>query len=437
MFSLTLFESGRAAGRRLGLSLMVCLGLVSQTRGQAIELPPAQIVAQVPADAPVVQAIVVSTMDLDACLNMATGQQPALRAARASLAAADSAKRGLDSIIFGQLLSPDLSIRKQQACLGISIAASGLQQAEWETRYAVIRTFYSVQYAKKQQTVVDSVIEKLTLAHEKAVRFVKAGDPNIKVTQIDVDTLALNLEFARGKRVETEIGVQKAMAGLREAIGINLDVPLEIPDVPLPELVSSFDKASLISGALANRAEMAQAYAAAQVSELEICAQKKIFFNPAPKTFAAGGDIHAKPIPQGVANGEYRPAAIGPEMPVYLAGSRQLRVERATDLSARAQAVVDKTHNLITLEVEAAYLKWADAAKRITVFQKTPEAAAKISKSVQGRFDAGNVTGEELLRARTLEDYAKAQYNEALFNHAVALATIERATAGAYRMPSR
>ena len=368
---------------------------------------------------------------------MALGQQPALRAARSSLAAADSARRGLDTLGFAGFFARDLPIRKQQACIGISIASSGLQQAEWETRYAVIRTFYSVQYAKQQRLVVDSVIEKLKLAHEKAARFVKAGDPTIKVTQIDVDTLALNLEFAKGKRVETEIGVQKALAGLREAIGINLDVPLEIPDVPLPELVQSFDKQSLISGALANRAEMAQAYAAAQVAELEICAQKKIVFIPTGRTFASGADIHAKPIPQGVSNGEYRPGAIGPEMPGMLAGNQQQRMQRASELAARAQAVVDKTHNLITLEVEAAYLKWMDAAERIKVYQKTPESAAKIAKTVSGRFDTGSVTGEELLRARTLEDYAKAQYNEALFNHAVALATIERATAGAYRMPSR
>jgi outer membrane protein TolC len=55
---------------------------------------------------------------------------------------------------------------------------------------------------------------------------------------------------------------------------------------------------------------------------------------------------------------------------------------------------------------------------------------------VQGRFDQGATTGEDLIKARTQEDYAQAQYNEALFIHAVALATIERVTAGGYRMPT-
>jgi len=61
--------------------------------------------------------------------------------------------------------------------------------------------------------------------------------------------------------------------------------------------------------------------------------------------------------------------------------------------------------------------------------------AAKIATTVRGRFDAGNVSGEELLRSQTMEDYARSQYTQALFNHVLALAALERSTAGGYRMP--
>jgi outer membrane protein TolC len=374
--------------------------------------------------------------NLESCLAIAAGQQPALAAARASLAAAEDGKRGLDSIRFGAILSPDLPIRKQQACLGITIAAAGLQQAEWETRYAVARTYWSVLYARAQLRVVDSVIDKLKVAHEKAVAFVKAGDPNIKVTQIDVETLALNLQFARAKRAEAEVGVLKAVAGLREAMGVGLEYPLNIADESLPALVDSFDKNSLISAGLAQRGEMAQASAAAEVAGLEVDAQRRQLFKLQTKTFAAGADIHAKQIPQGVANGEYRPGAIGLEMPPFFAGHRHQRVDRAADLSARADAVVNKTTNLITLEIEAAYLKWFEAATKVKNLDGAAKSAASTAAKVQGRFDQGATTGEELMRVRTMEDYANSQYNEALFNHAVALATIERATAGGYRIPT-
>ena len=216
-----------------------------------------------------------------------------------------------------------------------------------------------------------------------------------------------------------------------------MDYPLMVPDEPLPALVNGFDKNSLVASALSQRGEMAQAAGASEIASLEIDAQHRLILKATTKTFASGADIHAKPIPQGVANGEYRPGAIGLEMPPFFAGKRPTRVDRATDLSARADAVVEKTTNLITLEVEAAYLKWLDAATRVKNLDGTPKRAADIANTVQGRFDQGSESGETLLRARTQEDYAQSQYNEALFTHAVALASeLERVTAGGYRIPS-
>ena len=48
MFSRTLFKFRRGASRRLGLSLMVCFGLVGTTRGQVLELPAGGVVLQLP-----------------------------------------------------------------------------------------------------------------------------------------------------------------------------------------------------------------------------------------------------------------------------------------------------------------------------------------------------------------------------------------------------
>jgi len=187
---------------------------------------------------------------------------------------------------------------------------------------------------------------------------------------------------------------------------------------------------------LSNRGEMEQASAALRLMELEIEAQRRVCFNPVVKTFAAAADVHAKQIPQGISNGEYRPDAIGPEIPGNLVGKRGARVQRAQDLTNRAEAVVDKTHNLITLEVEAFYLKWEEAAIKARILGKTTALAADIAKRVQKVFNEGQASGEELLRSRTMEDQAQAMYNEALYNHALALAGLERATAGGYPFPS-
>ena len=37
-------------------------------------------------------------------------------------------------------MARDLPIRREQACIGITIAAAGLEQAEYDTLYAITRT---------------------------------------------------------------------------------------------------------------------------------------------------------------------------------------------------------------------------------------------------------------------------------------------------------
>src|SRR4029079_17455264 len=131
-----------------------------------------------------------SKLNLDACIQLAFEHQPALSAARSSLASAQSAYRGVNSITsVARLLAHALPIRRQQACLGIQIANAGLFQAEWDARYAVTRNYYSVIYARAQHKVVGNLVRKLDDAAGKAEKLVGAGDPNIKVTTIDVDTL--------------------------------------------------------------------------------------------------------------------------------------------------------------------------------------------------------------------------------------------------------
>lgn len=378
-----------------------------------------------------------SPQGLDELLTIGLERQPALAAARASLASAESGRRGLDSLpIFARVLARDLPVRKEQACLGINIAGAGLRQAEWETRYAVTRNFYSIQYARLQDGVIVNLQKKLEQALKKAIDLRDLGDPKIKVTQIDVDILALNVEFVKAKRTETTNGILRAAAALREALGVGLDYPLQIVAAPLPELEGTLNKDELVAMALANRGELDQASAALRVTELEVFAQGRVCCKPVVMTFASGSDLHAKEIPQGFNNGNYSPGAIGLEMPVNLVGSRIERMQRAQDLSVRAGAVVDKTQNLIALEVENYYLKWQEAAEKVRILKATPKLSLGIITKVEKNFNEGSASAEELLRARAQEDQTQAQLNEARYLQVLALAALERATAGVFRMPT-
>src|SRR5262249_18311102 len=144
----------------------------------------------------------------------------------------------------------------------------------------------------------------------------------------------------------------------------------------------------IIAWALARRGELVQASLAAEITHLEVEAQGTSC-RPKMETFAAAGDIHARQVPQGISNADYRPGAIPPEMPTMLAGSRSQRMERARSLSARAAAVADKARNLIALEAEDTYLKWLEASRKVSFTREAGAKADKLAEDLRKDFGSG------------------------------------------------
>jgi outer membrane protein TolC len=404
----------------LALAALIALGTnATNMPAQKIVAPPTTVAA--------------APLTLDDLLQLGTEKQPALAAARASLAAAQDGQQGLSNLpIFAKALTRDFPQRRQQACLGVTIAQASLWQAEWEARYAVTRNYYSVLYVRLQQELLKDVIEKLENGRAKALKMLNAGEG--KITKLDLELLDINIEFLKVKGIEARVGGQKALAALREAIGVGPEYPLAIAEGTLPAPLATLDKDELIKQAIANRGEIVQATSASRVSELEVTAQSRKWFALKVPTFASGSDLHATPIPQGVANGEYRPGAIGLEMPSMLVGKRDDRIAHASDLSQRAGAVVDKALNLVALETENSYLKWTDARDRLILLDKLQPKARDLAEKILKRITDGNANGADYIQAIGFADQIQAQRNEALYLHALSLAALERITAGGFRI---
>ncbi len=403
---------------------------------------------------PISPAVSPGAMSLESCLELGFRHQPAIDAAQASLSAAYSSKRGLDRLIIPRLLTPDLGIRKQQSCEGITIAQAGLAQAEWDTRYSITRNFFTVQYIRAQQDVVNDVLSNLEKAYGRAKKIFDGGDPDGRITRVDLDFLEIQMGLVEKNKAQVDNGMLKALAALREAMGVNYDYPLEIAAVELPPAVRQqkvvekdakgkdvekiifhrvykIDRESLILAALSNRGEMIQASAANRVTNLEIAAQNRAF-GWKVNTFAMGSDVHAKPIPQGLFNNEYRPGAIGPEIAPMVVGRKADRVQRVTDFAARSSAVVDKTTNLISLDVEAMYLKWQEAVTQVESLARIADKSVGLPKRVQD-LNPREFTSSAIIQANTVAIMVRTQLNDALHTHALALAGLERASAGAFQ----
>jgi outer membrane protein TolC len=328
------------------------------------------------------------------------------------------------------LLAPELAVRRRQAARGVTAATAGLDQAQQETGYAVTRTFFTVLYARDQERVARSVVDRLTATRDAAKKALDAGARD--VTAVDVNRATVYLRLAEVKRVQAAQGVKRALAALREAVGLGPGACLEVRPGGLPEVDVRPCLAEVVAWALTRRAELVRATVLAEVTCLEVEAQGT-GIHKRLETFAAGADIHAVPVPQKEQDGTYRPGAVPPEMPTLLAGSRPERVQRAQSFYARALAVVEATRNLIALEAEDAFLRWEEATLQAREAREAADTGESMARDLNKDFAAGaKVKVEEVVNAWVLAAQARAQYNEALYRQILALADLERITAGAF-----
>jgi len=406
-----------------GLSLAVVLALAIPAANALAADPPAAQPGQVP-----VMAAVPDTLDLAACLNLALERQPRIAAARASLAAAEDGKRALDSLHVPTIVDPEIPIRRKQAGLGVTAAAAALDQAEHETVYAVTRTYFTVLFAREQEKVARSVVERLTAINDVAKGALQSGARN--VTSNDVNRTNVYLRLAQAQQHKASQGVKRALAALREAVGVGPDCRFDVPPGTLPRLNAQLSLDDVIAKALSRRGELVQASVFAQTTCLEVEAQGT-GIHRRMETFAAGADIHSRPVPQGEHNEDYRPGGVLPEMPDLLVGCRPERVRHARSLYARAESVTETSRNLIALEAEDAFLRWQEAALEVPASKEAVDAGEQLADDLSKDFTSGlKAKPEDVVNARVLAATARSRYNEYLFHEIIALADIERITAG-------
>lgn len=372
-----------------------------------------------------------AALDLAACRRLALSQQPALAAAQDSLAMAEARSRAVDRLLLPGLVERDLPIRRHQAALGVQAAQAGVNLAEWETIYAVTRNYLSVMYAREQLDVVDGALRRLAELRE-GVEQIRATGTRRNVNEQNVEQVDVFIQIVKARREEAAVGLQRAGAALREAMGVGSDYCLVLADNRLPALNVDVCREQLIELALARRPELAQAQTAAEVVAYEVKAQGKSH-KPTQRTFASASDIHAQQVQQGHRNGEYRPGALPMEMPPLLAGGRSGRVEQAEALHARALAVVDKTRDLITLETEDNYFKGVEARSRADKLAEAAKKAQAYADRVRQSFkDSEQTTSETALNAGVTATQTRIHANEAYYHYLLALAALERITAGGF-----
>jgi hypothetical protein len=208
---------------------------------------------------------------------------------------------------------------------------------------------------------------------------------------------------------------------------------IRVADEPIPQPKVRVCREEIVAAALSHRGESIEANVAVEVVELEADAQARRGKRGMVHTFASAADLHARHVPQPFYGEEFRPGGIPLAMPVALVGSRDGRTESARDYGTQAAAVAEKTRNLVALEAEEAYYVWEEWSRKVVLYHDAEEIGDRLTGSLRQEFRGAlkrvieGVLPESLLAAQ-----ARADYNEALFRQAIALAALERVTGGAF-----
>lgn len=377
-------------------------------------------------------------LTLDDAINLSMEKQPAVRAAQLSYQSSISAKSVADSFLVG--LVPEGRIRRKQAASGLNASAANVQQVEMETKNAVNRTYLGVIFAREQLKLANEAVETLKATYKVAEQLLASGDSK-NVTKDDLDKLDIYVKLAETKVGEASVGMIRAKAALREAIGLDYTTKFEVEAGRLTrfyEIAQEFTKSKKVKlccdtaadMAVRYRPELAQASILADVTCLETHAQQANILHFYARTFAASTDIHAKVLPSQLINGDYRPGPVGPEMPTYLIGSASKRTERANILYSRSLAVVDKARGLVALEAEDGCAKFNRAAEQIELQRIAGTKSAALYKNAEKFFRQDQLKTDALLTAYGLDVKNKSDLNEAYYMFGMTLAYLQRATAG-------
>jgi outer membrane protein TolC len=328
--------------------------------------------------------------------------------------------------------SRELPYRKEQACHGIAARQANLRQVCRDVDASVARLYYAVIYARAQKKVAESIVLRLkaVVANGQTLLGQQGGPPDL--TALSVTRAKGYLTLAESRVDETNRGLGRAMSALREAMGFGPEFQFQIIADVLPAPFKGIDKDQILQLAMSCRGEVEMAQQGAAVTCLEIKAQMAVA-RKKRMTAAAGGDVHANPVPTGSFGDDYKPGAIGLDFPMNFVGKRDDRVTRACDVNQRAEAAAEKARILVALEAEDAWLKWEESVAKIARFtEAVKDENDGADKAYNALVSGLNVSYRDVLEIVVMAAQSQAHLNEALYNHAVALTDLERATGGAY-----
>jgi outer membrane protein TolC len=300
--------------------------------------------------------------------------------------------------------------------LNLDSSRSDLENVSEQTVFNVKQAYYGVLAAIRNVAVAAESVKQFQLHLEQAKGFFEAGTkPKFDVTkaQVDLGNAKLNLITAENSLKISRVVLNNTM-GMPDAPEYEIEDNLDFVKYEI-----AFDKA--LETAYANRPDLKSLILQRQAAEssVELAVKNYYPFLTGNASYNWSGEKF--PLDDGWTAG----ATLS--FPVFNGFLTKYQVEESKANLNVIRANEETLRQGVLLDIQQAYLDLQQAEEKIGTAELNVKQAEENFEIANGRYAAGVGNPIELTDAEVSLINAKTAYNQALYDHKVALANLEKA----------
>ncbi len=303
---------------------------------------------------------------------------------------------------------------------GLRSSEQELEAVQNELVFLVKETYYSILVAQKYAEVAEQSVRLLDAHLRDVQRFMESG----LVARVDLLRTEVQKADAEQQLNGARNAVDLAKSAFNNLLNRGLDVPAEVEYVLeyVPRMISLEEATET---GLEQRPEIRALEAAVEMAGRNVGIARAGYL---PTVAAQGTYDWQKGTQLEIIDEDWHwTVGVSASMSLWNWGATRARVAQARAKLAQAELNLDKLRNGVALEVRQAFLKMGEAEKNVTVSEKAVTSAQESYRTTKERYREGVGTNTDVLDTENALARAEANRYQALYDHNVAVARLEKA----------
>jgi len=294
------------------------------------------------------------------------------------------------------------------------------KSVEEEIVFQVTRVYRTAQVTEAFHHVAVEAVDLLEKhEHDVAILVHEGENPEVDLLRTKTD-----LANARKNLNASANAFDIALSGLKNLMVIDLEEPIFLTQELCRPPEPAGDLSIFTSRAIKNRSELSSLKYQIAAAEQGLKAARGAYL---PRVGLEARYEYIQGDIRDMDGDDHWTIGIGADVPLWNWGKTRADVIKAQSGFNQLKIKYKKVEEEICLEVRKAFLNLGKAGKNITASEAALKTSSEAYRMEKARYQAGEGTNTNVLNAQTALSRAEANHVQALFEHNVALAALERA----------